>query len=82
MPLALTQQLDELADGNFVEWGVNVLAFGLPGTGKTCALCAVGHRLVESGRSMLFAPAYRLVPDLSPPSGTRAATTITAPRQL
>ena len=33
--------------GGFVDRGVNVLAFGLPGTGKTHALCAVGHRLVE-----------------------------------
>ena len=58
------QQLDELADGSFVERGVNVLAFGLPGTGKTHAMCAIGHRLVESGRSVLFTPAYRLVQDM------------------
>ena len=32
---------------SFVERGVNVLAFGLPGTGKTHALCALGHRLVQ-----------------------------------
>ena len=64
VPLSLRQQLGEVAGGNFVERGVNVLAFGLPGTGKTHALCAVGHRLVESGRSVLFAPAYRLVQDL------------------
>ena len=64
VPLALRQQLGELADGSFVDRGVNVLAFGLPDTGKTHALCAVGHRLVESGRSVLFAPAYRLVQDL------------------
>ena len=78
VPLNLQQQLGELADGNFVERGVNVLAFGLPGTGKTHALCAVGHRLVEAGRSVLFAPAYRLVQSLPrrrpgtcwPPSGT------------
>ena len=78
VPLSLQQQLGELAGGNFVERGVNVLAFGLPGTGKTHALCAVGHRLVESGRSVLFAPAYRLVQSLprrrpgtsSPPSAT------------
>ena len=46
-----------------VNGGVNVLAFGLPGTGKTLALCALGHRhrLVEAGHSVLFAPAYRLV---------------------
>ena len=64
MPLALRQQLDQLAQGSFVERGVNVLAFGLPGTGKTHARCALGHRLVEAGHSVLFAPAYRLVQEL------------------
>ena len=64
VPVALRQQLVELADGSFVERGVNVLAFGLPGTGKIHALCAIGHRLVESGRSVLFTPAYRLVQDM------------------
>ena len=34
VPLALRQQLDQLAQGSFVERGINVLAFGLPGTGK------------------------------------------------
>ena len=43
VPLALRQQLGELASGSFVNRGVNVLAFGLPGTGKTHALCAVAH---------------------------------------
>ena len=33
-------------------------------TGKTHALCALGHRLVEAGHSVLFAPAYRLVQEL------------------
>ena len=37
VPLALRQQLDQLAQGSFVERGINVLAFGLPGTGKTHA---------------------------------------------
>ena len=46
-PLALRQQLDQLAQGSFVEHGINVLAFGLPGTGKTHAPCALGHRLVQ-----------------------------------
>ena len=41
-----------------------MLAFGLPGTGKTHARCALGHRLVEAGHSGLFAPAYRLVQEL------------------
>ena len=77
MPLALRQQLDQLAGGGFVDRGVNVLAFGLPGTGKTHALCAVGHRLVESGHSVLFAPAYRLVQDL-----LAAKRDLSLPRQL
>ena len=64
LPLPLRQQLDHLAQGSFVERGVNVLAFGLPGTGKTHALCALGHRLVEAGHSVLFTPAYRLVQEL------------------
>lgn len=64
LPLSLRQHLDQLAQGDFLERGANVLAFGLPGTGKTHALCALGHRLVESGHSVFFAPAYRLVQDL------------------
>ncbi len=64
LPARLEQQLGELAQGDFVEQGVNVLAFGLPGTGKSHALCALGHRLVETGYSVLFTPAYRLVQEL------------------
>ena len=83
VPLSLQQQLGELAGGNFVDRGVNVLAFGLPGTGKTHALCAVGHRLVGSGRSVLFAPAYRLVQDLLAAKRDLALpATITLARQL
>ena len=77
MSFSLRRQLDELANGSFVERGVNVLAFGLPGTGKTHALCAVGHRLVESGRSVLFVPAYQLVQDL-----LAAKRDLALPRQL
>ena len=77
MPLALRQQLDHLAQGDFVGRGVNVLAFGLPGTGKTHALCALGHRLVEAGHSVLFAPAYRLVQEL-----LAAKRDLDLPRQL
>ena len=63
-PVKLRQQLVRLAEGDFVDRDVNVLAFGLPGTGKTHAMCAIGHRLVQSGRSVLFIPAYRLVQDM------------------
>ena len=77
MLLSLRQQLDQLAQGSFVDRGVNVLAFGLPGTGKSHTLCAVGHRLVEAGHSVLFTPAYRLAQDL-----LAAKRDLALPRQL
>ena len=58
------QQSDQLVDGGFTGWGVNDPVSGLPGTGKTHALCAPGHRWVAAGYSVLFAPAYRLVQEL------------------
>jgi DNA replication protein DnaC len=63
-PLKLQQQLDELSTAAFLERAVNVLAFGLPGTGKTHAMAALGYRLIEQGHSVLFAPTYKLVQDL------------------
>ncbi len=36
----------------------------MTGAGNTHALCALGHRLVEAGHSVLFVPAYRLVQEL------------------
>jgi DNA replication protein DnaC len=44
-----------------VERAENVLAFGLPGRGKTHLLCAIGHELVNQGRSVLFIPTFNLV---------------------
>jgi len=64
LPGKLQQQLDELARGEFLERAVNVLAFGLPGTGKTHALAALGHRLVEHGHAVRFAPTYAIVQEL------------------
>lgn len=60
----LGRKLRELARGEFLEQAVNVLAFGLPGTGKTHSACALGHALVEAGHSVLFTPTYRLVQHL------------------
>ena len=42
-----------------------MLAFSLPGVDKSHAQCAVGHALVEAGHSVLCAPAYALVQELS-----------------
>jgi DNA replication protein DnaC len=38
-----------------------VLAFGLPGRGKTHLLAAIGHELVRRGVSVLFVAAFALV---------------------
>jgi len=62
--LQLQAKLRELATGRFLEQATNVIAFGLPGTGKTHTGCALGHALVEAGHSVLFTPAYKLVQDL------------------
>lgn len=63
-PMKLQQQLENLIQGGFVEQATNVLAFGLPGTGKTHAMAAVADRLIEEGHSVLFVPTYQLVQDL------------------
>ena len=54
LPLALRQQLDQLAQGSSVDQVVNVL----------------GHRLVGSGRSVLLAWPTGWCRTFSPPSGT------------
>jgi DNA replication protein DnaC len=64
LPLPIVQHLQQLATGAFLETATNVLAFGLPGVGKSHALCAVGHALVEAGHHVLFTPAYALVQEL------------------
>jgi DNA replication protein DnaC len=64
LPAALVRKLHELAEGDFLDEATNVLAFGLPGVGKSHALCAVGHALVERGDSVLFVPTYTLVQEL------------------
>lgn len=63
-PPALVRRLHELAEGDFLADATNVLAFGLPGVGKSHAMCAVGHALVERGHPVLFMPTYSLVQEL------------------
>lgn len=64
LPRPLVEQLRVLARGDFLDRAQNVLCFGLPGTGKSHAACALGHALVEAGRSVLFMPTYQLVQEL------------------
>jgi DNA replication protein DnaC len=63
-PPKVQRQLPVLSEGHFLKRAENVLAFGLPGRGKTHLVCAVGHELVQKGHPVLFTPAFRLVQSL------------------
>jgi DNA replication protein DnaC len=61
LPLQIRRLLPQLCTGEFVDRTENLLVFGLPGRGKTHFAAAVGHELVNIGRSVFFTPTYRLV---------------------
>lgn len=61
LPPKVAKTLPTLCEGGFVDRGDNVLAFGLPGRGKTHLVCALGHELVQRGRRVLFTPTFALV---------------------
>jgi DNA replication protein DnaC len=64
VPRTALLKVQELSRGDFVERADNVLLFGLPGVGKSHLACALGHALVDAGRSVLFIPTYQLVQQL------------------
>ena len=64
LPRPLVERLRALASGDFLDSAQNVLCFGLPGTGKSHAASALGHALIEAGRSVLWTPTYQLVQEL------------------
>jgi DNA replication protein DnaC len=64
VPVKVRRQLPTLCEGAFVDNADNVLAFGLPGRGKTHLLCAIANELVQRGFRVLFLPAYQLVQQL------------------
>jgi len=64
LPTPVRRVLSRLCEGDFVDRGENVLAFGLPGRGKTHVCCAIGHEIVQRGYRVLFVPAFRLVQGL------------------
>ena len=52
----------QLCEGAFCESAHNVLAFGLPGRGKTHFLAALGHELIlRHQKRVLFLPTFKLV---------------------
>jgi len=64
LPGKVRRQAPTLCEGEFLKRAENILAFGLPGRGKTHLVCAIGHELIQRGYKVLFLPAYRLVQNL------------------
>jgi len=61
LPAAVRTQVSALCSGDFLARGTNVLAFGLPGRGKSHTLAAIAHELVQRGHRVLFVPTFQLV---------------------
>lgn len=65
LPEKCRRMLPSLLDGSFVNKAENILAFGLPGRGKSHFLAALGHELIMQHQySVLFIPTFRLVQEL------------------
>jgi DNA replication protein DnaC len=64
LPIKVRRQVPTLCEGGFVERAENLLAFGLPGRGKTHLLAAIGYELVSRGYKLLCRSAYALVQQL------------------
>jgi hypothetical protein len=61
LPPKVAKMLPTLCEGGFVERGDNILAFGLPGRGKTHLVCAIGYELIQRGYRVLFTATFALV---------------------
>jgi DNA replication protein DnaC len=61
LPAPVRRTVPTLCEGGFVDRAENLLAFGLPGRGKTHLVCAIGHELIQRGYQVLFVPAFKLV---------------------
>lgn len=65
LPAKVRRQMPTLLEGGFIERAENVLAFGLPGRGKTHFLCALGRELIlRHGMTVSFTPTFKLVQQL------------------
>jgi DNA replication protein DnaC len=62
LPERVRRQLPALLAGDFIERNENLLAFGLPGRGKTHFLAALGREwILRHNRRVLFVPTFKLV---------------------
>lgn len=57
----LTQQLEQVRRGTFVDEAVNIVAVGAPGTGKSHVAAAVGHELIAQGHTVYWSSTATLV---------------------
>ena len=65
LPAKIRRLLPTLLEGHFVDRAENLLAFGLPGRGKSHFLAALGRELILRHRyPVLFTPTFKLVQDL------------------
>jgi DNA replication protein DnaC len=61
LPLRIRRQISQLCEGDFIDRADNILVFGLPGTGKTHLVTALGYEWVQRNYSVLFIPTFKLV---------------------
>lgn len=65
VPVKIWRQLPTLLEGGFVERGENLLAFGLPGRGKTHFVAVLARELIlRHGLAVLFTSTFKLVQQL------------------
>ena len=64
MPVKIRRIVPELCTGGFVDRAENILAFGLPGRGKTHLVCAIAHELIKKEIPVLFFSTQQLVSQL------------------
>jgi DNA replication protein DnaC len=65
LPAKIRRLLPSLLEGHFVDRAENILAFGLPGRGKTHFLAALGRELIlRRDFPVLFTPTFKLVQQL------------------
>jgi DNA replication protein DnaC len=64
LPKKVMHQAKVLLDGSFLGRKENVLAFGVPGSGKTHLLCAIGRELIHKGYRVYYCECSLLIEQL------------------